>query len=80
MSKSKIKSPYPKGLWPENRPRWKDAPKWAKWLALDDDGTWVWFENMPEITWTISGGQTHYAGTGPKHFAVREGKGKTNDT
>jgi hypothetical protein len=27
---------YPKGLYPENRPQWKDAPKWAKWLALND--------------------------------------------
>jgi hypothetical protein len=55
---SKIKQDtglYPKGLWPENRPQWKDAPKWAKWLALDDDGIWYWFDRLPEISWTPKG-------------------------
>ena len=29
------------------KPDWKDAPKWAKWLAQNDDGQWYWFENKP---------------------------------
>lgn len=29
------------------KPNWKDAPASAKWLAMDADGTWWWFENQP---------------------------------
>lgn len=24
------------------KPDWKDAPEWAQWLAMDEDGTWRW--------------------------------------
>ena len=30
------------------KPNWRDAPDWAKWLALDEDGQWNWFERMPD--------------------------------
>ena len=30
------------------KPDWKNAPKWARWLALDGDGYWCWFEHKPE--------------------------------
>lgn len=30
------------------KPSWKDAPEWANWLALDEDGQWNWFERMPD--------------------------------
>jgi hypothetical protein len=26
---------------------WKDAPKWAMWAAMDDDGRWYWYKNKP---------------------------------
>lgn len=29
------------------KPNWKDAPKWANWLAMDRSGRWVWFEKEP---------------------------------
>ena len=29
------------------KPNWKDAPEWANWLAMDEDGTWCWYERMP---------------------------------
>lgn len=29
------------------RPSWDNAPNWAKYLAMDEDGTWSWFENEP---------------------------------
>ena len=29
------------------KPDWKDAPKWAKWLAQDYSGQWCWFEKKP---------------------------------
>lgn len=37
-----------------NKPDWKNAPKWANWLAQDHDGQWYWFETEPELnngTW-----------------------------
>lgn len=30
-----------------NKPSWDDAPKWAKYLAMDADGFWCWYENEP---------------------------------
>jgi hypothetical protein len=32
-----------------NKPDWKDAPKWAQWLAMDSDGEWWWFEEKPRL-------------------------------
>lgn len=29
------------------KPDWKDAPSWANWMAMDEDGQWFWFENKP---------------------------------
>jgi hypothetical protein len=29
------------------RPSWKAAPKWARWLAMDKDGSWWWYEERP---------------------------------
>lgn len=29
------------------KPDWKDAPEWAKWLAQDDDGWFLWFGDAP---------------------------------
>lgn len=29
------------------KPDWKDAPEWANWLAMDKDGAWYWYEEMP---------------------------------
>lgn len=31
-----------------NKPDWKDAPEWANWLAMDENGSWWWFEQDPE--------------------------------
>lgn len=30
------------------KPSWSDAPEWANWLAMDEDGRWYWFEHQPE--------------------------------
>jgi len=32
-----------------NKPDWKDAPEWAKYLAMDESGRWVWYEQQPYI-------------------------------
>ena len=69
-----MKSSYPKGLYPENRPQWKDAPKWAKWLALDDCGQWRWYEKKPLIIWNSFYGHWENAGKGPMDCAVRESR------
>ena len=26
---------------------WKDAPEWAKWAAMDADGSWYWYDKQP---------------------------------
>jgi hypothetical protein len=31
------------------KPDWKDAPKWASWLAMDSNGLWYWYESMPSL-------------------------------
>ncbi len=31
------------------KPDWKDAPEWAKFLAMDSDNEWFWFENKPVL-------------------------------
>jgi len=30
-----------------NKPDWKDAPEWANYLAMDEDGAWWWYECKP---------------------------------
>lgn len=42
------------------KPDWKDAPEWAKWMAMDDDGVWAWFEHQPMANvggWRMCGGR-----------------------
>jgi len=29
------------------KPDWSTAPDFARYLAMDDDGVWNWFENKP---------------------------------
>jgi hypothetical protein len=45
------------------KPSWKKAPKWAKWLAMDSDGQWFWYEEKPEklMTMFVSDGKEQYA-------------------
>ena len=31
-----------------DKPSWEDAPEWAQWLAMDDDGEWYWYEEQPD--------------------------------
>jgi hypothetical protein len=43
------------------KPDWKDAPKWASHLAMDENGGWFWYEFKPEIdessgTWKVCEG------------------------
>lgn len=30
------------------KPSWKDAPDWAKFVAMDGDERWYWYETKPE--------------------------------
>ena len=32
------------------KPSWGEAPEWANWLAMDEDGSWGWFEAEPEVS------------------------------
>jgi hypothetical protein len=29
------------------KPSWNDAPEWANWLAMDDNGNWYWYSAEP---------------------------------
>jgi hypothetical protein len=31
------------------KPDWKDAPDFARYLAMDRDGEWYWYEEKPTI-------------------------------
>jgi hypothetical protein len=33
-----------------NKPSWDDAPHFAKYLAQDECGEWVWYECLPEAS------------------------------
>jgi hypothetical protein len=35
-----------------SKPEWKDAPRWANWLAQDESGIWHWFEFEPEPSYS----------------------------
>jgi hypothetical protein len=38
---------------------WEDAPEWAGWFAVDEDGSAFWYERKPETAksgyWTTGG-------------------------
>lgn len=41
-----------------SKPDWKDAPDWAEWLAMDEDGECFWYEKQPtlgEFSWYDGG-------------------------
>ena len=47
------------------KPSWSDAPKWAKYLAMDKSGMWNWYENTPtkfEDAYVPNGGRSITAG------------------
>jgi len=48
------------------KPDWKDAPEWAQWMAMDWDGSWVWYENEP-----IREGEAFFPTTGKFQDAIR---------
>lgn len=33
----------------DGAPSWDDSPKWAKWLAQDEDGRWQWYSLKPTL-------------------------------
>jgi len=37
------------GSWAEGKPDWGSAPKWAQWLAQDENGEWWWHELRPAL-------------------------------
>ena len=43
------------------KPDWKDAPKWAKWLAQDECGEWGWYEVQPTAKYD------HFTAVGGEH-------------
>lgn len=31
------------------KPKWDSAPYWAKFVAMDENGRWMWYEGYPEF-------------------------------
>lgn len=58
------------------KPSWDDAPEWAKWLAVDPDGDWFWYENKPEwdTRWDNMKGRYEYAGCRPSSYDSLESR------
>ena len=54
------------------KPDWKDAPEWADWLAMDDDGAWFWFEYEPDKIGEVwmKGGRSLSAGDSEPYIAL----------
>lgn len=59
------------------KPSWFTAPRWANFLAQDNNGDWFWYEYMPTIRhnnkyWTediVCGAvEMAYRETNPGHF------------
>lgn len=49
-----------------NKPEWKDAPEWARYIAQDRDGLWCWFELEPQVRinyWAVND-------NGGRHFVI----------
>ncbi len=49
------------------KPDWKDAPEWANWMAMDCDGEWYWYADVPlaGCFYWMGGGKFIHAGDGP---------------
>lgn len=44
------------------KPLWENAPIWANYTAMDDNGDWFWYENEPELDngyWVATGKYEH---------------------
>jgi hypothetical protein len=47
------------------KPDWSDAPAFARYLAMDTNGVWCWYEDKPKLghyEWWVSGGECCRAG------------------
>lgn len=31
------------------KPDWNDAPEWAQYLAMDENGAWWWYDDEPVL-------------------------------
>ena len=50
-----------------NAPDWSQAPKWARWYAIDIFGTECWFENEP----TCSRQGVYFASSGKIDYCTK---------
>jgi hypothetical protein len=56
------------------KPSWESAPDWAQWLAQNEDGSWQWFENPPQASWSAEGRAEEAIGTLEYWIAYRESR------
>lgn len=55
------------------KPNWDDAPEWAKFLCMDDDGSWWWFELKP--VWENGNNKWYEGDDGGKSSLAAEATG-----
>jgi hypothetical protein len=51
-----------------SKPLWRDSPSWARYLAMDKDGSWFWYANKPTHVgtqwWPVEGDYRPYVTVG----------------
>lgn len=61
-----------------SKPSWDDAPEWARFLTVDQDGEWFWREFDPEHSsfgpWWESEGRKELAVIEPKWYEFLESR------
>lgn len=53
-----------------NKPSWDNAPEWANYLAMDEDGGWWWYKETPKA---INGGVWDCLGLSEKESECVDG-------
>lgn len=59
------------------KPDWKDAPGWAKYLAMDENGEWYWHEYDPFLVgpfWMNLWGRYKYCDNKPHWTETKEAR------
>lgn len=59
-----------------SKPDWKDAPKWANWLAMDKDGEWCWWNKAPRMAdsiWAQGAPEEEFTYESAGYFESRSG-------
>ena len=55
------------------KPSWNEAPEWANFLAMNQNGDWIWYEYEPNprfgVWWISREGRYEMAYEAPKNWS-----------